>query len=213
MGHNYPIRVLIWVIHDQSKAWFPHRSACHVCFQNYPLVLKHGNWKLYVHQILIWKRFISLFIHASHTSKTYISIHVILDNIHMSTSIHMYIIYIYAYIYIYTYKLINGCTTIYYMHIVDVGEIPNHLWCFPNVYQVTCLHLEKVVTVPRDEPSNINGSIRSALGIGFLEGFPWKSGGDLWLGRLIPSGYVMYGYVNSLRTWTWPSRNSGFTHW
>ena len=113
MGHNYPIRVLIWVIQDQSKAWFPHRSACHVCFQNYPLVLKHGNWKLYVHQILIWKRFIFLFIHASHTSKTYISIHVILDNIHMSTSIHMYNIYIYTYIRIYIYTLINGCTTIY----------------------------------------------------------------------------------------------------
>ena len=47
------------------------------------------------------KRFISLFIHASHTSKTYISIHVILDNIHMSTSIHMYIIYICVYIYTY----------------------------------------------------------------------------------------------------------------
>mmetsp|Transcript_16305 Transcript_16305/g.35901 ORF Transcript_16305/g.35901 Transcript_16305/m.35901 type:complete len:209 (-) Transcript_16305:19-645(-) len=38
-----------------------------------------------------------------------------------------------------------------------------------NPLDFACLHLEKVVTVPRDEPSNINGSIRSALGIGFLQ--------------------------------------------
>ena len=74
---NYPIRVLLWVIHDQSKAWFPHRSVCR------PAMFAFNNSPLYVHQILIGKRpSFYLYMHLIHLRRipyiyVYIYIHVI----------------------------------------------------------------------------------------------------------------------------------------
>ena len=68
---------------------------------------------------------------------------------------------------------------------IYVGRFPS-MFDTELSHQVTCLHLEKVVTVPGDKPSHVDGSVGTALSVGFLQEAMVNVGDEahILLGRL-----------------------------